>query len=217
MVAVNAVALVRSRGRVTSMGAVGTWEAAGRACVASAHGERFVNNGRIHVSGAIGLRSGLRRRRTSPSRGSGERIPRVRQGFPGAIRRSPGCYAFGPEGRLLNRQSRRLLRILPRSIKFGWDEDELQPVYVDGRGRGIQRRVFGWCRRRRCLLRGLVPAHGSAPIRNCQDRVAARIQGFGPEACYALFRTLAEFLGTAGAEFLPGPPLTRNQVETHAA
>ena len=193
--AVNAVSLYVERGRVT-FDAVHIEAAAGVARLARASGvERL-----IHVSGI-----GADPASSSPyiaSRGRAEIA--VRQGFPGAILIRPAVM-FGPNDVFLTTLAR-LLRILPVYPMFGRGETKLQPVYVEDVAEGIARVLSG--------ARGSVASYEFAGarvytykelVRTIADRIGAR-----PRLVplpFALWRILA-----LGAEFLPGSPLTRNQV-----
>jgi NADH dehydrogenase len=100
----------------------------------------------------------------------------------------------------------RLLRILPVYPVFGRGETRLQPVYVEDVAEGIARVLSG--------AGGSVASYEFAGarvytykelVRTVADRIGAR-----PRLVplpFALWRILA-----SGAEFLPGSPLTRNQV-----
>jgi uncharacterized protein YbjT (DUF2867 family) len=193
--AVNAVSLYVERGRAT-FDAVYVKAAALVARLARARGvERL-----IHVSG-IGADP------ASPapyiaSRGRGELA--VQQGFPGAILVRPAVM-FGSDDAFLTTVAR-LLRILPVYPMFGGGETKLQPVYVEDVAEGI--------------ARVLASGGGSAAsyefggarvytykelVRTVADRIKVR-----PRLVplpFALWRILA-----SAAEFLPGSPLTRNQV-----
>src|SRR6202011_4895450 len=124
--------------------------------------------------------------------------------FPGAILIRPAVMC-GPDDAFLTTIVR-LLRILPVYPVFGRGETRLQPVYVEDVAEGIARVLAG--------------AGGSAVsyefagarvytyeelVRTVADWIKAR-----PRLVplpFALWRILA-----SGAEFLPGSPLTRNQV-----
>jgi NADH dehydrogenase len=193
--AVNAVSLYVERGRET-FDAVHVEAAARVARLARESGvERL-----IHVSGI-----GADPASSAPyiaARGRGEIA--VQQAFPCAILIRPAVM-FGPDDAFLTTVVR-LLRILPVYPIFGRGETKLQPVYVEDVAEGIARVLAG--------------AGGSAAsyefagarvytyeelVRIVADRINAR-----PRLVplpFALWRILA-----SGAEFLPGSPLTRNQV-----
>jgi uncharacterized protein YbjT (DUF2867 family) len=193
--AVNAVSLYVERGRVT-FDAVHVEAAARVARLAHASGVKRL----IHVSGI-----GADPASPSPyiaSRGRGEIA--VQQSFPGAIVIRPAVM-FGPDDTFLTTIAR-LLRILPVYPMFGWGETKLQPVYVEDVAEGI--------------ARVLADAGGDAAsyefagpriytydelVRTVADRIKVRPR-LAPLP-FALWRILA-----SGAEFLPGPPLTRDQV-----
>ena len=193
--AVNSVSLYVQRGGVT-FDAVHVEAAARVARIARANGvERL-----IHVSG-IGADPGS----SSPyiaSRGRGEMA--VRDSFPGAILIRPAVM-FGPDDAFLTTVGR-LLRILPVYPMFGRGETKLQPVYVEDVAEGIARVLSG--------TGGSVASYEFAGARvytykELVRTVAYRI-GARPRLVplpFALWRILA-----SGAEFLPGSPLTRNQV-----
>ena len=193
--AVNAVSLYVEHRRVT-FDAVHVEAAARVARLARASGvERL-----IHISG-IGADP------ASPvpyiaARGRGEIA--VRQGFPGAVVIRPAVM-FGANDVFLTTVARPL-RILPLYPMFGRGETKLQPVYVEDVAEGIARVLSG--------ARGSVASYEFAGarvytykelVRTIADRIGAR-----PRLVplpFALWRILA-----LGAEFLPGSPLTRNQV-----
>jgi uncharacterized protein YbjT (DUF2867 family) len=190
--AVNAVSLYVERGRVT-FDAVHVEAAARVSRLAHASGAKRL----IHVSGI-----GADPASSTPyiaSRGRGEIA--VQQTFPGAIVVRPAVM-FGPDDAFLTTVAR-LLRILPVYPMFGWGETKLQPVYVEDVAEGIARVLAG--------------AGGDAAfyefagprvyelVRTVADRIKVRPR-FVPLP-FALWRILA-----AAGEFLPGPPLTRNQV-----
>jgi uncharacterized protein YbjT (DUF2867 family) len=193
--AVNAVSLYVERGRAP-FDAVHVDAAARVALLACASGvERL-----IHVSGI-----GSDPASSVPyiaSRGRGEIA--VRQSFPGAIIIRPAVM-FGPDDVFLTTLAR-LLRILPVYPMFGWGETKLQPVYVEDVAKGIARVLSG--------AGGSVASYEFAGarvyaykelVRTVADRIGAH-----PKLVplpFALWRILA-----LGAEFLPGSPLTRNQV-----
>ena len=194
--AVNAVSLYVERGRAT-FDAVHIEAAARVARLARASGvERL-----IHVSGI-----GADPTSSSPyiaSRGRGEIA--VRQGFPGAILIRPAVM-FGPDDAFLATVAR-LLRILPAYPMFGWGETKLQPVYVEDVAEGIARVLAGGGG-------GSAASYEFAGARvytykELVSIVADRIK-IRPTLVplpFALWRILA-----SGAEFLPGSPLTRDQV-----
>jgi uncharacterized protein YbjT (DUF2867 family) len=193
--AVNAVSLYVERGRET-FDAVHVEAAARVARLARENGvERL-----IHVSGI-----GADPASSAPyiaARGRGEIA--VQQAFPCATLIRPAVM-FGPDDSFLTTVVR-LLRILPVYPMFGRGETKLQPVHVEDVAEGI--------------ARVLAVAGGSAAsyefagarvytyeelVRIVADRINAR-----PRLVplpFALWRILA-----SGAEFLPGSPLTRNQV-----
>jgi uncharacterized protein YbjT (DUF2867 family) len=193
--AVNAVSLYVERGRVT-FDAVHVEAAARVAHLARASGvERL-----IHVSGI-----GADPASSSPyiaARGRGEIA--VRHSFPGAIFIRPAVM-FGPDDVFLTTVVR-LLRILPIYPMFGRGETKLQPIYVEDVAEGIARVFSG--------AGGSVASYEFAGarvytykdlLRTVADRIGAR-----PRLVplpFALWQILA-----LGAEFLPGSPLTRNQI-----
>jgi uncharacterized protein YbjT (DUF2867 family) len=193
--AVNAVSLYVEHGGVT-FDAVHVEAAARVARLARVSGvERL-----IHVSGIGADPASL-----VPyiaSRGRGEIA--VRQGFPDAILIRPAVM-FGPDDAFLTTVAR-LLRILPVYPMFGRGETKLQPVYVEDVAEGIARVLSG--------AGGSVASYefGGARVytykelvRTVADRIGVRPR-LAPVP-FALWRILA-----LGAEFLPGSPLTRNQV-----
>jgi uncharacterized protein YbjT (DUF2867 family) len=193
--AVNAVSLYVERGRET-FDAVHVEAAARVARLARENGvERL-----IHVSGI-----GADPASSAPyiaARGRGEIS--VQQAFPGAILIRPAVM-FGPDDAFLTTVVR-LLRILPVYPIFGRGETKLQPVYVEDVAEGIARVLAG--------AGGSVAFYEFAGarvytyrelIRTVADRIRAR-----PRLVplpFAVWRILA-----SAAEFLPGSPLTRNQV-----
>jgi uncharacterized protein YbjT (DUF2867 family) len=193
--AVNAVSLYVERGRET-FDAVHVEAAARVARLARENGvERL-----IHVSGV-----GADPASSAPyiaARGRGEIS--VQQAFPGAILIRPAVM-FGPDDAFLTTVVR-LLRILPVYPIFGRGETKLQPVYVEDVAEGIARVLAG--------AGGSVAFYEFAGarvytyrelIRTVADRIRAR-----PRLVplpFAVWRILA-----SAAEFLPGSPLTRNQV-----
>jgi uncharacterized protein YbjT (DUF2867 family) len=193
--AVNAVSLYVERGRAT-FDAVHVDAAARVALLARASGTERL----IHVSG-IGSD-------TAPSvpyiasRGRGEIA--VGQSFPGAIVIRPAVM-FGP-GDVFLTTVVRLLRILPVYPMFGRGETKLQPVYVEDVAEGIARVLSG--------VGGSVASYEFAGARvytykELLRTIAGRI-GASPRLVplpFALWRILA-----LGTEFLPGSPLTRNQI-----
>ena len=194
--AVNAVSLYVERGRVT-FDAVHIEAAAGVARLARASGvERL-----IHVSGI-----GADPASSSPyiaARGRGEIA--VRQECPSPILIRPAVM-FGPDDAFLTTVAR-LLRILPVYPMFAWGETKLQPVYVEDVAEGIARVLAGGGG-------GSAASHEFAGARVYTYKelvgiVADRIK-IRPTLVplpFALWRILA-----SGAEFLPGSPLTRDQV-----
>jgi uncharacterized protein YbjT (DUF2867 family) len=193
--AVNAVSLYVERGRVT-FDAVHVEAAARVARLARESGvERL-----IHVSGI-----GSDPASSAPyiaARGRGEIA--VQQAFPGAILIRPAVMC-GPDDAFLTTVVR-LLRILPVYPVFGQGETRLQPVYVEDVAEGIARVLSG--------AEGSVACYEFAGarvytykelVRTIANRIRAR-----PRLVplpFALWRILA-----SAAEFLPGSPLTRNQV-----
>jgi NADH dehydrogenase len=193
--AVNAVSLYVERGRET-FDAVHVEAAARVARLARKSGvERL-----IHVSGI-----GSDPASSAPyiaARGRGEIA--VQQAFPGATLIRPAVMC-GPDDAFLTTVVR-LLRILPVYPVFGRGETRLQPVYVEDVAEGIARVSFGegesvvsyeFAGARVYTYKELV--------RTVADRIRARPR-FVPLP-FALWRILA-----SAAEFLPGSPLTRNQV-----
>jgi len=193
--AVNAASLYVERGRVT-FDAVHVEAAARVARLARASGvERL-----IHVSGI-----GADPASSAPyiaSRGRGEIA--VRQGFPGAILIRPAVM-FGPDDVFLATVAR-LLRILPVYPMFGRGEMKLQPVYVEDVAEGIARVLSGTGGSVACYeFAGPRVYTYKELIQIVAVRIGARPR-FVPLP-FPLWRILA-----LGAEFLPDPPLTRNQV-----
>ena len=193
--ALNAVSLYVERGGVT-FDAVHVEAAARVARLARANGvERL-----IHVSGI-----GADPASSSPyiaSRGRGEIA--VRDGFPGAILIRPAVM-FGPDDVFLTTVVR-LLRILPVYPMFGRGDTKLQPVYVEDVAEGIARVFAGEGESVGSYEFGGPRVYTYRElVRTVADRIGAR-----PRLVplpFALWRILA-----SGAEFLPGSPLTRNQV-----
>jgi len=193
--AVNAVSLYVERGSVT-FDAVHVEAAARVARLARANGvERL-----IHVSGI-----GADPASSSPyiaSRGRGEIA--VRDSFPGAILIRPAVM-FGPDDVFLTTVVR-LLRILPVYPMFGRGETKLQPVYVEDVAEGIARVFAGEGESVGSYEFGGPRVYTYRElVRTVADRIGAR-----PRLVplpFALWRILA-----LGAEFLPGSPLTRDQV-----
>jgi uncharacterized protein YbjT (DUF2867 family) len=193
--AVNAVSLYVERGRVT-FDAVHVEAAARLARLARASGvERL-----IHVSGigADPASSSL----YIASRGRGELA--VQHSFPDAILVRPAVM-FGPDDVFLTTVVR-LLRILPVYPMFGRGETKLQPVYVEDVAEGIARVLAG-------AGANVGPYEFGGPrvytykelVRTVADGIGAR-----PRLVplpFVLWQILA-----SGAEFLPGSPLTRNQI-----
>jgi uncharacterized protein YbjT (DUF2867 family) len=194
-VAVNAVSLYVQRGRAT-FDDVHVEAAARVARLARASGvERL-----IHVSGI-----GADPASSAPyiaSRGRGELA--VRQGFPGAIVIRPAVM-FGPGDAFLTTIAR-LLRILPVYPMFGRGETKLQPVYVEDVAEGIARVSAGAGGSAASYEFGGARVYTyKALVRTVAGRIKVR-----PRLVplpFALWRILA-----VGGEFLPGSPLTRNQV-----
>ena len=193
--AVNSVSLYVERGRET-FDAVHVEAAARVARLARESGvERL-----IHVSGI-----GSDPASSAPyiaARGRGEIA--VQQAFPGATLIRPAVMC-GPDDAFLTTVVR-LLRILPVYPVFGRGETRLQPVYVEDVAEGIARVLSG--------AGGSVDSYEFAGarvytykelVRTVADRIRARPRLI--PLPFALWRILA-----SGAEFLPGSPLTRNQV-----
>jgi len=136
------------------------------------------------------------------SRGRGEFA--VQQSFPGAIVIRPAVM-FGPDDAFLTTVAR-LLRILPVYPMFGWGETKLQPVYVEDVAEGIARVLAGAGRNAASYeFAGSRVYTYEELVRTVADRIKVR-----PRLVplpFALWRILAW-----GAEFLPGPPFTRNQI-----
>ena len=193
--AVNAVSLYVERSGVT-FDTVHVEAAARVARLARANGvERL-----IHVSGI-----GADPASSSPyiaARGSGEIA--VRNSFPGAIIIRPAVM-FGPDDAFLATVAR-LLQILPIYPMFGRGETKLQPVYVEDVADGIARVLSGAGRSVTSYeFAGARAYTYKELIRTIADRIGAR-----PRLVplpFTLWRILA-----LGAEFLPGSPLTRDQV-----
>jgi NADH dehydrogenase len=193
--AVNTVSLYVERAR-TTFDALHVKAAARVARIARDNDvERF-----IHVSGI-----GSDATSAAPyiaARGRGEIA--VRQAFPGAIVIRPAVMC-GPDDAFLTTLVR-LLRYLPVYPMFGSGETKLQPVDVEDVAEGIARLLAG---------EGAgVPTYEFAGARvytykelltNIADRIKAH-PWLAPLP-FAVWRLLAW-----GAEFLPGSPLTRNQV-----
>ena len=193
--AVNAVSLYVERGRIT-FDAVHVEAAARVGRLAHASGVKRL----IHVSGI-----GSDPASSAPyiaSRGRGEFA--VQQSFPGAIVIRPAVM-FGPDDAFLTTVAR-LLRILPVYPMFGWGETKLQPVYVEDVAEGIARVLAGAGRNAASYeFAGSRVYTYEELVRTVADRIKVR-----PRLVplpFALWRILAW-----GAEFLPGPPFTRNQI-----
>jgi NADH dehydrogenase len=136
------------------------------------------------------------------ARGRGEIA--VRQSFSNAILIRPAVM-FATDDVFLTTVAR-LLRVLPVYPMFGRGEAKLQPVYVEDVAEGIARVLSS--------AGGSVASYEFAGprvytykelVRTVADQIAAR-----PRLVplpFAFWRILA-----LGAEFLPGSPLTRNQV-----
>ena len=193
--AVNAVSLYVERGRAT-FEAVHVEAAARVARLACESGvERL-----IHVSG-IGA-DPTSSASYIAARGRGEIA--VQQAFPGAILIRPAVMC-GPDDAFLTTVVR-LLRILPVYPMFGRGETKLQPVYAEDVAEGIARVMAGGG--------GSAASYEFAGTRVYTYKelvgiVADRIK-IRPRLVplpFALWRILA-----SGAEFLPGSPLTRDQV-----
>ena len=112
---------------------------------------------------------------------------------------------FGPDDVFLATVAR-LLRILPVYPMFGRGEMKLQPVYVEDVAEGIARVLSGTERSFASYGFGGARLYTYKElVRTIADRIGARPR-FVPLP-FPLWRILA-----LGAEFLPDPPLTRNQV-----
>jgi NADH dehydrogenase len=192
--AVNAVSLYLERGGVT-FDAVHVEGAARVARLARESGvERL-----IHVSGI-----GADPASSAPyiaARGRGEIA--VQQAFPGVILIRPAVMC-GPDDAFLTTVVQ-LLRYLPVYPMFGLGETKLQPVDVEDVAEGIARVLSG--------ARAAAPYEFTGPrvytYKELVTRVADQIKA-RPRLIplpFALWRILASV-----AEFLPGAPLTRNQV-----
>jgi len=193
--AVNAVSLYVEHGGVT-FDAVHVEAAARVARLARASGvERL-----IHVSGI-----GADPASSSPyiaSRGRGEIA--VHHAFPSAILIRPAVM-FGP-GDVFLTTIARLLRILPVYPMFGRGEMKLQPVYVEDVAEGMARVLSGAGGSVACYEFGGARVYTYRElVQTVADRIGARPR-FVPLP-FPLWRILA-----LGAEFLPGSPLTRDQV-----
>ena len=194
--AVNAVSLYVERGRVT-FDAVHVEGAARVARLAHQSGvERL-----IHVSG-IGSDPASEASYIA-ARGRGEIA--VQQAFPGAILIRPAVMC-GPDDAFLTTVVR-LLRYLPVYPMFGLGETKLQPVDVEDVAEGIARVLSG------AGAAVVAPYEFTGPrvytYKELVTRVADQIKA-RPRLIplpFALWRILALV-----AEFLPGSPLTRNQV-----
>ena len=192
--AVNAVSLYVERGRET-FDAVHVEAAARVARLARENGvERL-----IHVSGI-----GSDPTSSAPyiaARGRGDIA--VQLAFPGAILIRPAVMC-GPDDAFLSTVVR-LLRVLPVYPVFGQGEKRLQPVYVEDVAEGITRVLAGAGSAASYEFAGAQVYTYEELVRIVADRINAR-----PRLVplpFALWRILA-----SGAEFLPGSPLTRNQV-----
>ena len=122
---------------------------------------------------------------------------------PGAIVVRPAVM-FGPDDAFLTTVVR-LLRILPVYPVFGQGETRLQPVYVEDVAEGIARVLSGAGSVASYEFAGARVLTYKELVRTVADRIRARPR-LAPLP-FALWRILA-----SGAEFLPGSPLTRNQV-----
>jgi uncharacterized protein YbjT (DUF2867 family) len=129
----------------------------------------------------------------------------LRSSRPFPARSSFARLLCGPDDALLTTVAR-LLRILPVYPMFGQGETKLQPVYVEDVAEGIARVLAG--------AGGSVASYEFAGarvytykelVRTVADRIGARSRLV--PLPFALWRILA-----SAAEFLPGSPLTRNQV-----
>ena len=135
------------------------------------------------------------------ARGRGEIA--VQQAFPGATLIRPAVMC-GPDDAFLTTVVR-LLRILPVYPVFGRGETRLQPVYVEDVAEGIAGVLCGAGSVASYEFAGARVYTYNELVRTVADRIGAR-----PRLVplpFALWRILA-----SGAEFLPGSPLTRNQV-----
>jgi NADH dehydrogenase len=112
---------------------------------------------------------------------------------------------FGPDDAFLTTVAR-LLRILPVYPMFGWGETKLQPVYVEDVAEGIARVLASAGRNAASYeFAGSRVYTYEELVRTVADRIKVR-PSLVPLP-FALWRILAW-----GAEFLPGPPFTLNQV-----
>jgi NADH dehydrogenase len=193
--AVNAVSLYVERGRRT-FDAVHVEGAARVARLARESGvERL-----IHVSG-IGSDPASSASYIA-ARGRGEIA--VEQAFPGAILIRPGVMC-GPDDAFLTTVAR-LLRHLPVYPMFGFGETRLQPVDVEDVAEGIARVLSG-------AGAGVAPYEFTGPrvytYKQLVTRIADRVKAH-PRLVplpFTFWRIIALV-----AEFLPGSPVTRNQV-----
>jgi NADH dehydrogenase len=136
------------------------------------------------------------------ARGRGEIA--VQQAFPGAIVIRPAVMC-GPDDAFLTTVVR-LLRYLPVYPMFGLGETKLQPVDVEDVAEGIARLLAGaGADAATYEFAGARVYTYKELITNIGDQVKARLTLV--PLPFALWRLLAW-----GAEFLPGPPLSRNQV-----
>ena len=112
---------------------------------------------------------------------------------------------FGPDDGFLTAIAR-LLRILPVYPMFGRGETKLQPVYVEDVVEGIARVLGGAGGGFACCEFAAARVYTYKElVRIVADRMKVRARLV--PLPFALWRVLA-----SGAEFLPGSPLTRNQV-----
>jgi uncharacterized protein YbjT (DUF2867 family) len=192
---VNAVSLYVERGRDTFQSVhVGAAERVAR-LAREAGAAKF-----LHISGI-----GAHARSASPyirSRGEGEAA--VLRAFPSATLLRPAVM-FGPGDAFLT-PLLLMLRRMPVFPMFGKGSTRVQPAYVEDVGEASARvlqgshphqiyelagpRIYTY----RALLRALALAAGNKPL----------LLPFP----FALWRTIGDL-----AEFLPNPPITRNQVE----
>jgi uncharacterized protein YbjT (DUF2867 family) len=137
------------------------------------------------------------------SRGEGERV--VRDAFPEATLIRPAVM-FGPDDAFLNMMLR-LLRQLPAYPMFGGGATRLQPAHVDDVGEVIARAI------ELDQIQGASIECAGPRVYSYEEllRTIARAAGIQARLVpvpFAAWRVLAWM-----AEALPGPPLTRSQVE----
>jgi uncharacterized protein YbjT (DUF2867 family) len=136
------------------------------------------------------------------ARGKGEIA--VRQAFPHATLIRPAVM-FGPDDAFLTTVVR-LLQMLPVYPMFGRGETKLQPVYVEDVAEGIARALADTGDAVACYeFAGARVYTYDELVRSVADRIKARPRLV--PVPFALWRIIA-----SAAEFLPGPPLTRDQV-----